>query len=284
LKKRPAQRLPKSPPLADIAKTAVQAAHAAGAVLARHFGRKLKIREKDGAGLVTNADLEAEDAALRVLKRRYPDFGILTEESPPEQARDEGRWILDPLDGTTNFVHRFPMFCVSLAAEWSGQLVVGVVYHPIFKETYLAIRGKGAKVNGVKMKVSQTSRLPDSLLTTGFTYRRNETLHQEMEAFERLSGIARAIRRPGSAALDLAYTARGVFDGFWERKLSPWDVAAGALLVQEAGGIVTDFKSNPFRPEFREILASTPNLHPQLLQAVAPEFCQIPSLSPPISD
>jgi myo-inositol-1(or 4)-monophosphatase len=273
-----------TPPLSQIAKTAVQAAHAAGNVLAKHFGRKLKVREKEGAGLVTNADLEAEDAALKILRRRYPDWGILTEESPPEMPRDHGRWILDPLDGTTNFVHRFPLFCVSLAAEWSGQLVVGVVYHPIFKETYLAIRGKGARVNGVKMKVSQTSRLANSLLTTGFTYRRTETLHQEMEAFERLSGIARAIRRPGSAALDLAYTARGVFDGFWERKLSPWDVAAGALLVEEAGGLVTDFKGNPFQPEFREILASTPSLHSQLLQAVAPEFCHLPQQAPSISD
>ncbi len=283
-RKSTSQQLPKSPPLNQIAATAVQAAHAAGAVLAKHFGRKLKIREKIGAGLVTNADLEAEDAALRILKRKYPNFGILTEESPPEMPRDHGRWILDPLDGTTNFVHRFPMFCVSLAAEWSGQLVVGVVYHPIFKETYLAIKGKGARVNGVKMKVSSTTKLSDSLLTTGFTYRRNETLHQEMEAFERLSGIVRAIRRPGSAALDLAYTARGVFDGFWERKLSPWDVAAGALLVEEAGGIVTDFKSNPFRAEFREILAATPPLHPQLLQAVAPEYCQLPSSRFSISD
>lgn len=283
-KKSASQLGPKSPSLNQVADTAIRAAHAAGAVLAKHFGRKLKIREKLGAGLVTNADLEAEDAALRILKRKYPGFGILTEESPPEMPRDHGRWILDPLDGTTNFVHGFPMFCVSLAAEWSGEIVVGVVYHPIFKETYLAIKGKGARVNGVKMKVSSTSKLSDSLLTTGFTYRRTETLHQEMEAFERLSGVVRAIRRPGSAALDLAYTARGVFDGFWERKLSPWDVAAGALLVKEAGGIVTDFKSNPFRAEFREILASTPSLHPQLLQAVAPEYCQLPGSSPSISD
>lgn len=283
-KKRVLTKSPKGPPLTKITETAIQAAHAAGAVLAKHFGHKLKIREKVGAGLVTNADLEAEDAALRILKRKFPEFGTLTEESPPEASQDHGKWILDPLDGTTNFVHRFPMFCVSLAAEWAGQTVVGVVYHPIFKETYVAVKGKGARVNGVKMKVSTTSKLSDSLLTTGFTYRRNETLHQEMEAFERLSGIARAIRRPGSAALDLAYTARGVFDGFWERKLSPWDVAAGALLVQEAGGIVTDFNSNPFRPEFREILASNPSLHPQLLQAVAPEFCQLPSSSPSISD
>lgn len=272
------------PSLSLLAKTTVDAAQAAGRVLAKHFGKKLNIREKPGAGLVTNADLEAEDAALKVLRKRFPNFGILTEESPAEMGRDEGRWILDPLDGTTNFVHRFPMFCVSLAAEWSGQTVVGVVYHPIFKETYLAIRGKGASVNGVKMKVSTASRLSESLLTTGFTYRKTESLHQEMEAFERLSGISRAIRRPGSAALDLAYTARGVFDGFWERKLSPWDVAAGSLLVQEAGGWVTDFRGHEFRSEFKEILAANPKLHPQLLQSVAPEFCQFPAKGSSTSD
>lgn len=274
----------KSPSINLIAKTTVDAAKAAGRVLAKHFGKRLSIREKPGAGLVTNADLEAEDAALKILRRKFPDFGILTEESPAEVGRDEGRWILDPLDGTTNFVHRFPMFCVSLAAEWSGQVVVGVVYHPIFDETYLAIRGKGAKVNGVKMRVSQASKLSNSLLTTGFTYRKTESLHQEMEAFERLSGISRAIRRPGSAALDLAYTARGVFDGFWERKLSPWDVAAGSLLVQEAGGWVTDFRGNEFRPEFKEILAANSKLHPLLLQAVAPEFCHFPAKAGSISD
>jgi myo-inositol-1(or 4)-monophosphatase len=254
----------KSPSLAALARTSVEAAEAAGAVLARHFGRKLDIREKPGAGLVTNADLAAEQAALRVLRRRFPEFGILTEESPPEHSASPGRFILDPLDGTTNFVHRFPMFCVSLAAEWAGQVVVGVIYHPILRETYLAIRGRGATVNGKTLRVSKTRVLSNSLLTTGFTYRKEEMLRAEMHSFARLSSVARAIRRPGSAALDLAYTARGVFDGFWERNLSPWDVAAGALLVEEAGGRVTDFHGKPFRVDADEILASNGPLHSAL--------------------
>jgi myo-inositol-1(or 4)-monophosphatase len=265
-----------APPIGDIAKAALEAAHACGKVLRKHFGRKLDIREKKGAGLVTNADFESEETAIRLLKKKYPGFGILSEESPEERSKDLGRWIMDPLDGTTNFVHRFPMFCVSIAAEWDGEVVVGVIYHPILNETYLAVRGGGAVMNGKKMRVSQTRKLTDSLLTTGFTYRKKSLLRTEMNSFERLSGIARAIRRPGSAALDLAYTARGVFDGFWERNLSPWDTAAGALLVQEAGGKVTNFEGKPFRPEMRQILAANPSLHASLRQTIEPEFCQLP--------
>ena len=248
-------------------KTAIEAAHAAGKVLRKHYRRKLKVREKKNAGLVTNADIEAEETVLRILRKRSPDFGVLTEESDPRPGTSPGRWIIDPLDGTTNFVHRFPMFCVSIGAEWDGKLVVGVIYHPILDETYIAVRGRGATVNGKQLRVSGTRKLKDSLLTTGFTYRK-EQLHREMKAFESLSGIARAIRRPGSAALDLAYVARGVFDGFWERRLSPWDVAAGTLLVQEAGGQVTDFKGNPSSVEDREILASNGKLHGILLRTM----------------
>jgi myo-inositol-1(or 4)-monophosphatase len=230
----------------------------------------MKVREKQGAGLVTSADLEAEATCVRILKRAQPEFGFLTEEAPEKPAKNAGRWIIDPLDGTTNFVHGFPMFCVSIAAEWEGEIVAGVIYHPILKETYRAIRGKGAWVNNTRMHVSRTKKLGNSLLSTGFSYRKDRVLHKEMEAFERLSDIARAIRRPGSAALDLAYTARGIFDGFWERRLSPWDVAAGALLVQEAGGKVTDFKGNPFKIDSSELLASNAFLHKDLKRIILP--------------
>jgi myo-inositol-1(or 4)-monophosphatase len=259
-----------------LTKAAIIAAEVGGAILRKSFGKKLKVGEKAGAGLVTNIDLASERAAMRILKKGFPEFSFLTEETGTKGSEGSpGRWILDPLDGTTNYVHGFPMFCVSIAAEWEGRIVVGVIYHPILKDLYVAVRGKGATLNGKKMRVSSTKRLADSLLSTGFTYRKEEWLHQEMEAFERLSAIVRAVRRPGSAALDLAYTARGVFDGFWERRLSPWDVAAGALLVQEAGGKVTDFKGNDFRVDSKELLASNPFLHPPLLQAVAPEYCLI---------
>ncbi len=269
----------KKPNLKKLENEMIAAARASGRVLMKYFGSgKFKVSEKDQAGLVTNADLESERACVRLLKKARPDFGFLTEEATTTLHKiDEvpGRWIIDPLDGTTNFVHGFPMFCVSLAAEWEGEIVVGVIYHPVLKDTYSAIRGKGAYLNGKKIKVSRTKQLRDSLLSTGFTYRKDEWLHAEMEAFERLSGIARAIRRPGSAALDLAYTARGVFDGFWERRLSPWDVAAGGLIVQEAGGKVTDFKGNPFKIDDKEILASNSALHEELRNTIDPELCKI---------
>ncbi len=259
----------------------IRAARASGKVLMHYYTRPLKIREKKGAGLVTQADVESEEASMRLLRKVRPDFEMLTEESSPESRippgtrAPYGRWIIDPLDGTTNFVHRYPMFCISIAAEWNGEIIAGVIYHPVLKDMYHAWKGGGAYLNGKRMHVSKTSTLHDSLLTTGFSYRKDEWLHAEMEAFERLSGVARAIRRPGSAALDLAYTARGVFDGFWERRLSPWDVAAGSLLVQEAGGRVTDFSDQPFSVDGDEILATNSKLHLPLLNTIAPELCPI---------
>lgn len=265
----------RAPSKKKLVEAAVRAAHASGKILASHFGKPLKVSEKDGAGLVTQIDIASEKASMKILRQAFPHFGFLTEESGVHSAQSPGRWIIDPLDGTTNYIHRFPMFCVSIAAEWEGELVVGVIYHPILKDTYIAVRGQGATINGKRLRVSQTPRLEDSLLSTGFTYRKNEWLHREMEAFEHLSGVARAVRRPGSAALDLAYTARGVFDGFWERRLSPWDVAAGALLVQEAGGQVSDFKGKDFKVESAEIIASNGKLHKKLLESITETYCPI---------
>lgn len=261
--------------LNQLKKAVVEASWAAGKVLMKYFGTDLHVDEKKDAGLVTEADFAAEEAAFKILKKARPSFSFLAEESAPISKPAEGRWILDPLDGTTNFVHGFPMFCVSIAAEWQGAVVVGAIFHPTFKETYWAARGQGAWVNKTRMQVSRTTQIRDCLLTTGFTTRREEWLHREMEAFERLSGVVRAIRRPGSAALDLAYTARGVFDGFWERRLAPWDVAAGGLLVLEAGGVVTNFKGHPFQVEDKEILACAPGVQRSLLQTIAPELCLI---------
>ncbi len=253
----------------------IAAAHACGAILRKYHAKgNLKISEKLGAGLVTNADIESERACVAALRKLRPDFGFLTEEGTtlvdgkPATDHPRGRWIIDPLDGTTNFVHGFPMFCVSIAAEWDGTIVAGVIEHPILRDTYSARLGGGAFLNGKPIRVSPTDRIDDSLLSTGFTYRKTELLHTEMVAFEELSSIARAIRRPGSAALDLAYTARGVFDGFWERRLSPWDIAAGLLLVREAGGKVTDFRGNEDVLSSSAILASNGALHDGLLEAI----------------
>jgi myo-inositol-1(or 4)-monophosphatase len=256
--------------LKALKKSAIKAAELAGKTLMKHFGKKLQIKEKPGAGLVSNADLEAEEKAVRVLSRAFPDFGFLTEEAPPKMAAGPGRWIIDPLDGTNNFIHGFPMFCVSIAAEYEGEIQVGVIYHPVLKDLYVATKGGGATVNGKKLSVSKTSTLAASLLTTGFTYKKSQWLHAEMIAIEKLSTKSRAIRRPGSAALDLAYTARGVFDGFWEQRLSPWDVAAGMLLVREAGGRVTNFQGQEFNLEAPQLLASNGQIHSLLLAELSP--------------
>jgi myo-inositol-1(or 4)-monophosphatase len=265
--------------LPQLKRDMVRAAHAAGRVLMKYYALSLNVREKKGAGLVTEADLAAEKAVIAILAKARPDFLFLSEETNPEgqPGISRGRWVIDPLDGTTNFVHRFPMFCVSIGAEWDGQIVAGVIYAPVLKDLYVTTLGGGAFLNGKRMRVSRTEKLRDSLLTTGFSYRKQEWLHAEMSAFERLSMTARAIRRPGSAALDLAYTARGVFDGFWESKLSPWDVAAGGLLVREAGGQVTNFSGAPFHIEQREILATNSLLHEELRSIIAPELCSLAS-------
>lgn len=281
MKKKPA--VVRAPKLHELQEGMIEAAEAAGQVLLDHFRGPLKIREKSGAGLVSNADLAAEAAALKILRKLRPDFGELTEETAPEgPALSEGKkglWIVDPLDGTTNYIHGFPMFCVSIAAQWKKDLVVGVIHHPVLKETWSAVLGEGARLNGNRIQVSKTRQLSDSLLTTGFSYRKDQYLRAEMTPFERLSAVARAVRRPGSAALDLAYTASGVFDGFWERKLAPWDVAAGALLVLEAGGCVTNFSGQKWDLFGREIVASNKRLHPDLIEVISERDSGKPSAS-----
>ncbi len=255
----------------DLLAGAVEAAFQAGKVIRKHFNRKLIVREKGKLGLVTNADIEAEEVALRVLKKCEPSFALLTEETNSQgvmKTGQKGMWIVDPLDGTTNFVHRFPMFCVTIAAQVGKEVVAAVTYHPILDELYTAIKGKGAYLNGTQMQVSKTKHIKDALLSTGFAYSARDLLSTEMTSFEKVSRASRAVRRPGSAALDLAYTARGVFDGFWERHLSAWDVAAGSLLVKEAGGKVTDFDGGKFNHLGIEVVATNGKVHSQVLKLI----------------
>jgi myo-inositol-1(or 4)-monophosphatase len=250
---------------------AVEAAMQAGKVIRSHYTKPLKIREKGKQGLVTNVDVRAEVLALKVLKKCEPSFAFLSEETHSQGVRAEGQeglWIVDPLDGTTNFIHGFPMFCVNIALQFQDEVEVAVTYHPILDELYTAIRGKGAYVNGKRMRVSKTATIRNALLSTGFAYSARDSLSTEMTSFEKLSRAARAVRRPGSAALDLAYTARGVFDGFWERNLAPWDMAAGMLLVREAGGRVTDFGNRKFDGFKPEILATNGTLHGAIRKSI----------------
>lgn len=281
------KRKPKHPSKELLLKAALEAAQEAGKILMAHFRKQLLVREKPDEGLVTQIDLKSERKIIEVLCRYTPDFSYVAEESAPDpnEISPEGNWIIDPLDGTTNYIHGFPFFCISIGAHVNGKVLVGVIHHPPFNETYYATRGGGAfvmkkvgnKIVKERLKVSKTAQLRDSLLTTGFTYRKKRWLHTEMEAFERLSTVVRAIRRPGSAALDLAYTARGIFDGFWERGLSSWDVTAGSLIVEEAGGKVTTFKGEAFDVYGKEILASNSRLHSALSSSIAPESCPIES-------
>jgi myo-inositol-1(or 4)-monophosphatase len=263
----------RSKSLARLEKSCVHAALEASEILRRAYlrrgkkGFRISQKGKRGElGLVTEADLAAEERIVRVLRRAHPEMGFLTEEgSVPASMGSAGRFILDPLDGTTNFVHGFPMFCVSIAAEWEGRLVAGVIHHPIFNETYVATVGQGARLNGKRIRVSGTRKLNEALVTTGFSYTQESAgLSRDMRAFAEITARARAVRRPGSAALDLAYTACGIFDGFWERNLSAWDVSAGILLVREAGGKCTDYFGKHAQPEDRSILATNSWLHSDL--------------------
>ena len=249
----------------ELLQWATQAAEAAGECLTFYYQKPLKVQEKQGinrrTSLVTNADFEAQEKVFEILKKKTPDFSFLSEESEPEIRNHPGRWILDPLDGTTNYVHGFPMFCVSIAAQWQEVLKVGVIHHPILKETYTAIRGQGTFLNGMKVSVSHTKTLNQSLLATGFHY----DAPSDSKNFRQLAQNARGIRRTGSAALDLAYTARGIFDGFWERNLALWDIAAGCLMVEEADGLITDFHGHSFTENLKSLIACNKMLHPYLL-------------------
>jgi myo-inositol-1(or 4)-monophosphatase len=179
-----------------------------------------------------------------------------------------GLWVIDPLDGTTNYVHGFPFFCASIGLEINGQVEVGVVHAPLLNYTFTAIRGRGAFRNGKPLHVSRTQKIEESLLATGFSYQRSEVLNAELEDFKAFAEQARGVRRAGSAALDLCMVAAGVFDGFWERKLAAWDTAAGSLIVREAGGVVSDFSGADFHFSMPSVIAANPAIHTQILKTI----------------
>jgi len=214
--------------------------------------------------LVTEADRASEAILLAALRREFPGDGIVAEESSPEERRAGRVWIVDPLDGTVNFAHGVPLFSVSVGLAVDGVPVAGAVHAPCLRETYSAAAGEGATLNGERIRVSGQGDLSKSLLCTGFAYRRNEVAENNLDNFTRMEMLARGVRRLGSAALDLAFTACGRFDGFWELWLSPWDVCAGIVLVREAGGLVTEIGGGPDPLSGGSILAANPCLHPAL--------------------
>ncbi|MBV2168784.1 MAG: inositol monophosphatase [Bdellovibrio sp.] len=245
---------------------AIKAVSLGREVLLNYFGNLEHIEEKFQAGLVSEADKESERVIAEHLKKNFPSIEFLGEETfaakhapgakvQAEPAGPEGRWILDPLDGTTNYIHRFPIFCISLALEMNGEIQLAVIDVPILKETYTAIRGQGAFVNGRPLRVSKTKELKKALLATGFVAEHEHVISEQLKVFDEMVRKCRGVRRPGAAAYDLTQVARGVFDGYWERNIQPWDAAAGILLVKEAGGIVETYRRDEYNPYKNSIVA-----------------------------
>ena len=254
-----------------------QAALTAGAVLRRNYEKPHDITLKSAIDPVTESDLVSQETIINLIRQTFADHSFLAEEvmgEVGEEAKKKGplppppiyRWIIDPLDGTVNFAHGFPMFCVSVAVEAAGVLEYGVIYDPLREEIFEARRGGGASLNNRPLRVSRVDRLEAALLVTGFPYDSRLRLPETLARMGRMLAVAQGVRRAGSAALDLAYVAAGRLDGFWEENLKPWDTAAGVLLVAEAGGTVSTFSGAPFNLEAANIVASNGLLHPDMLR------------------
>jgi myo-inositol-1(or 4)-monophosphatase len=249
---------------------AIEAAREAGKFLRLSVGKVRNVEQKKGEerNLVSEIDRGAEERIISIIKRRYPSHAFLAEESGGSEAPTEYRWIIDPLDGTTNFLHGVPIFSTSIAVEHKGEVIAGVVYDPMADEMYTAEKGSGAFLNGKRLKVSTASRMIQSLLVTGFPYDISQNPEQAVERFVEFLMAAQGVRRLGSAALDLSYVAAGRFEGFWEVSLNPWDMAAGALFVREAGGTTTDMTGVPLNIYQKGVVASNGLIHEAMLEVL----------------
>jgi myo-inositol-1(or 4)-monophosphatase len=251
-------------------------ATAAGQLIQESWQKPKSIEYKGAIDLVTSVDRESEQLIVATIRDYFPDHSILAEEETIVNGIDqECRWIIDPLDGTTNFAHGYPHFCISIAFENRGIVTMGLVYDPVRQECFKAVRRGGARMNGAIIRTSPAAQLDKALLGTGFPYDRREFAEIYLSYFKAFMMRCQGIRRAGSAALDLCYVASGRFDGFWEMKLKPWDVAAGALIVTEAGGVLSDFFGNSFNIYGQETLACNPLIHREMVEiasAVAKEM------------
>jgi len=236
-------------------------AREAGIFLKERLNEKHVINYKGEINIVTEEDRLSEEMITSRIRERYPDHDILAEESAGMVLGSKYRWIIDPLDGTTNYAHGYPVFCVSIAFEKESEIHLGVIYNPMLDEMFVAEKGKGAFLNGQKISVSNTADLSSSLLATGFPYDIRSDRNNNINYFNGMAKSAQAIRRAGSAALDMAYIAAGRFDGFWELKLMPWDTAAGCLMIRESGGTVTDLFGGAFHLEAPHVLATNGKIH-----------------------
>ncbi len=245
--------------------TAIHAAREGGRILLQKFGGALAVQYKGEIDLVTEADREAENAIVGIIRGTFPRHDILAEEKDHGRSNSSYRWIIDPLDGTTNFAHGFPFFAVSIALEIEGEVTLGVVYNPVHQEIFFAEKGRGAFLNDIQLRVSPVGRLDQALLATGFPYDRRQSPVNNYDHFYNLQQACQGVRRCGAASLDLVYTAAGRFDGYWEMKLKPWDMAAGKIIVEEAGGEVSDFSGRPLDIYGQECLASNGALHQAMI-------------------
>lgn len=252
--------------------TAAEAVLHAGALQRARFGTELEVGKKGAIDIVTQVDIEVERWFRGLIRERFPSHAVLAEELGGRSGgarRPRHLWVFDPIDGTVNYAHGLPIFCASLALEIDGVPSVAAVYDPLREELFTAERGAGARLNGVPLRVSATPALVDAMLCTGFPYDVHETLDEVIGLFGAFVGEARAVRRLGSAALDLCYVAAGRFDGFWEQRLHPWDMAAGALLVAEAGGRVSTLTGAPFDSREGSVVATNGRLHEAMLAVIA---------------
>jgi len=253
----------------ELLTTAIRAAKAAGAILAEHAESGFQVDYKTSINLVTDADRRAEDCIVQTIRAAYPSHRILAEERGYDGGMDSPyQWIVDPLDGTTNFAHGFPFYSVSIGLEYADECILGVVLDPVRQELFTAEAGQGAYLNGTRLRVSNVDTLDKALLVTGFAYNIRETTDNNLDHFSYISLRAQGVRRTGSAALDLCYVAAGRFDGYWEVTLSPWDMAAGIVLLREAGGTVSGFTKGTFSLYGRELVATNGHLHDHLIEAL----------------
>lgn len=254
---------------ADLRDIAVSTGRAAGEILRQGYGSSFSVTSKEGRhNLVTEYDVACENFIITTLRSSLPESTFIGEEGGTTRGSGPVSWVIDPLDGTVNFAHGIPMFCVSIAAVVDSEIVAGCIYHPLLDELFAAAKGLGATLNGQSLKVSATAGLDSSLLVTGFPYNVMDNPLHCIEQFSGIVGRGIPVRRLGSAALDLAYVAAGRFDGFWEVELHPWDMAAGVLLVQEAGGTVSHYGNRPFLLGRDSIIATNGLIHDELVSAL----------------
>ena len=252
----------------DLLTFAEDVARGAGEILRRNYGKRQSIHYKGEINLVTDVDRQSEAYIMERIRSAFPDHGILSEESSEVTTPSPYRWIIDPLDGTTNYAHNYPCFCVSVAVERDGELLAGSVFDPLLSESFTAWAGGGSFLNGERIAVSTVTDLRRSLLSTGFSYDVRKSDDNNLNFFREFVFSGQAIRRDGSAALDLCYLACGRFDGFWELKLSPWDTAAGLLILREAGGVATRLDGSAYDIHQPDILASNGRIHEQMMAVV----------------